>query len=102
MMKAILHHKGSDYLDEMLENPTPSDATTFLDFLLKHAKGDFRKISGYPGIFRPARVMINDLKTGKVCEAGKLNLSVIEKCLRADRAKRGIPGLHNVMGNLKK
>jgi hypothetical protein len=38
-MKAILHYKGSEYLDEMLEKPTPSDATTFLDFLLKHAKG---------------------------------------------------------------
>jgi methenyltetrahydromethanopterin cyclohydrolase len=66
---------------ELVFESTPICGKTFSE-LLKHAKGDFRKIPGYPGIFRPARVMINDLKTGKVCEAGKVNPSVIRKCLR--------------------
>lgn len=80
--------------EELVFESTPVYGETFSE-LLKRTEGDFRKIPG-TGIFRPARVMINDLKTGKVCEAGKVNLSVIRKCLRLSKARN--PRLCNVMG----
>lgn len=83
---------------ELVFESTPICGKTFSQ-LLKHAKNDFKKIPGYPGIFRPAQVMINNLKTGKVCEAGKVNPSAIKKCLRLSKARN--PRLHNIMGNLK-
>jgi len=50
--------------------------------LLKIANGDFKKIPGYPDVFRPARVVINDVKTGNVVEAGKVDLSFTRKYFR--------------------
>jgi len=85
--------------EELVFESTPIYGQTFSE-LLKRTKGDFRKIPGYPGIFRPARVMINDLKTGNICEAGRVNLSMIKECLRLSEA-RNFP-VHDVMGNLKK
>jgi len=80
---------------ELVFESTPIYGKTFSE-LLKHAKNDFRKIPGYPGIFRPAQVMINNLKTGEICEAGKVNPLTIRKCLRLSKAQN--PRVHNVMG----
>jgi len=56
--------------------------------LLKRAEYDFKAIPGYPGIFRPARVAINDLKTGKIHQAGEMDPSMIRKCLGMSSPKR--------------
>lgn len=47
--------------------------------IFKDAGYDFYKID--PGIFAPAEVMINDLKTGKVYRAGKVNVEVLKQSI---------------------
>lgn len=59
---------------------TPVHGRTFSE-LLKEAGYDFRKIEGYPGIFRPAEVTINVLDTGSIYRAGRVNAKMIVKCL---------------------
>ena len=70
---------------ELVFESTSIYGVTFSE-LLKLTKGDPRKIRGYPGIFRPAQVVINDLSTGKLSEAGKVNLQMIKKCARLRKA----------------
>jgi methenyltetrahydromethanopterin cyclohydrolase len=81
----------SEDLDRLAEKlvfeSTPIYGMTFSE-LLTRAKGDFTKIPGYPGIFRPARVLINDLNTGKVSVAGKVNLSMIRKCFELNKTRK--------------
>ena len=69
---------------ELVFESTQIYGKTFSE-LLKDAGFNFKKIPGYPGIFRPAHIMINDLKTGKIHEAGNVNPSMIKKCLGLNR-----------------
>jgi len=55
---------------------------------LKRAEYDFKAIPGYPGIFRPARIVINDLKMGRIHQAGEIDPSMIRKCLGLSSLKR--------------
>lgn len=65
---------------ELVFEATPIHGKTFAK-LLREAHSDFRRIPGYPNIFRPAQVIVNDLKTGKVHKAGNTNPYMIKKCL---------------------
>ena len=65
---------------ELVFEATSIYGRTFAE-LLKEAHFDFRRIPGYPGIFRPAQVLVNDLKTGKIHKAGSTNPYMIRKCL---------------------
>lgn len=65
---------------ELVFESTSINGRTFAE-LLKEAHFDFRKIPGYPNIFRPAQVIVNDLKTGKIHKAGNPNPYMIKKCL---------------------
>lgn len=47
--------------------------------LLKKANFDFKKLPGYPDVFRPAQVIINDIKTGEMHRAGTLNLQMLKE-----------------------
>lgn len=67
-------------VNELVFEATSIYGRTFAE-LLKEAHSDFRRIPGYPGIFRPAQVLVNNLKTGKVHKAGDANPFMIRKCL---------------------
>ncbi|MCK4477066.1 methenyltetrahydromethanopterin cyclohydrolase [Candidatus Bathyarchaeota archaeon] len=81
---ALESKKGEDLenlAEELVFESTPIYGKTFYD-VLKEANFDFRKVPGFPSIFRPAQVIINDLRTGKMYKAGDVNLDMIKKCLR--------------------
>jgi len=71
---------------ELVFEATPIHGKTFVE-LLKEAHADFRKIPGYPNIFRPAQVIVNDMKTGKIHKAGNTNPNMIKKCLAMAEAQ---------------
>jgi methenyltetrahydromethanopterin cyclohydrolase len=66
--------------EDLVFESTPIYGKTFNE-ILKEADFDFKKVPGYPGIFRPAQIIINDMKTGEVYKAGKVNSEMIKKCL---------------------
>jgi methenyltetrahydromethanopterin cyclohydrolase len=75
---------GDEDLDkltkELVFEATSIYGRTFAE-LLKETHFDFKRIPGYPGIFRPAQVLVNDLKSGKIHRAGNTNPYMIRKCL---------------------
>lgn len=60
---------------------TPVYGRTFYD-LLKDANFEFSKVPGFPAIFRPAQVTINDLRTGGVYKAGKVHEDFVKELLQ--------------------
>lgn len=60
---------------------TPIFGETFHE-LLKQAGGDMTRIPGFPDLFRPAEIIINDSRTGRVYKAGTTSADMIRKCLR--------------------
>lgn len=65
---------------------TPMYGRTFYESL-RDVGFVFNKLPGYPGIFRPAQVTINSLKTGELFQAGELSPQMLRKCLTL--SKRG-------------
>jgi len=89
---AILYAGTAYYMvsyedDEKLEtlvNKAPSSASKsygrpFLK-IFKKANYDFYKID--PGLFAPAIIVVNNVKTGKIHRAGSLNIDVLKSSLK--------------------
>ncbi len=78
---AIEPEEGDD-LEEITKNIPSSSSKDygkpFFD-IFKDAEYDFYKID--PGIFAPAEVVVNDLKTGKIYRAGKVNVEVLKQSI---------------------
>jgi methenyltetrahydromethanopterin cyclohydrolase len=80
----VIVEPDEENLDELARNlvfeSTPIYGRTFSE-ILSETNFNFKKVPGYPHIFCPAQVIINDAKTGKISKAGNLNPGMIKKCL---------------------
>ncbi len=71
---------GTDELEELVEQlpPKASDdyGRPFLE-IFEEAGGDFYQID--PGVFAPARAVVNDLQTGRTYTAGRINTEILRR-----------------------
>jgi methenyltetrahydromethanopterin cyclohydrolase len=67
--------------EKLVFESTPIYGKTFHD-LMKQADCDMKKIPGFPDLFRPAEVVINDTRNGRLYKAGKADTEMIRTCLR--------------------
>jgi methenyltetrahydromethanopterin cyclohydrolase len=72
-----------DLAERLAFESTPIYGETFHE-LLKQAEGDMSRIPGFPDLFRPAEIVINDVRTGRVHRAGRASSDMIRKCLRTE------------------
>ena len=74
------HHDNDKKLSQIVNNSvfsqSPHSNKSFFD-LFEDAKRDFYKID--PSVFASAVVFVNNLETGKIHQAGKINLEVLIK-----------------------
>ena len=78
----VVDYEKDEELAEMVEK-TPSSASRdygkpFYE-IFKEAGFDFYKVD--PGLFAPAYVVVNNIRTGSTIAAGKLNAEVVRKSL---------------------
>ena len=67
--------------EKLVFESTPIYGKTFHD-LMKQADCDMKKIPGFPDLFRPAEVVINDMRSGRLYKAGKADAKMVRTCLR--------------------
>jgi len=66
-------------VDQASSSASKSYGRPFLQ-IFKEANYDFYKID--PGLFAPAVLLVNNVKTGRTFKAGKLNVEILKQSMR--------------------
>ncbi|HUU77361.1 MAG TPA: methenyltetrahydromethanopterin cyclohydrolase [candidate division Zixibacteria bacterium] len=69
-----------DFCKKAISNKSPNYGSLFYE-IVKQAKGDFYKIN--PAIFAPAKLTVNNVKSGKTNSFGNTNIELIEKSINS-------------------
>jgi methenyltetrahydromethanopterin cyclohydrolase len=67
--------------EKLVFESTPIYGRNFHE-LMRQAHCDMSKIPGFPDLFRPAEVAINDMRNGRIQRAGKADAEMVRNCLR--------------------
>ncbi len=73
-------YKNEDELTEFINQAASSSSSSYGSLfydVVKEVKGDFYKID--PALFAPAKLTVNNLRTGKLLTAGKINIEMLKK-----------------------
>lgn len=67
-----------EFINQAVSTSSTSYGSLFFD-IIKKVKGDFYKID--PALFAPAKLTVNNIRTGKLISAGKINLDMLRKSI---------------------
>ncbi len=73
-------YKNEDELTEFINQAVSSSSSSYGSLfydVVKKVKGDFYKIDS--ALFAPAKLTVNNLRTGKLLTAGKINIEMLKK-----------------------